>query len=253
MTVMNEVSVPVHEASLFLDLDGTLAPIADRPEDVGPDQLRNGLLKTIHRALGGRLAIVSGRMIEDVDRIVDDMIPCVAGIHGLERRAASGEMHIADPHPQLDRVHSILASYVRGRPSLQLEFKELGVALHYRQEPGAAADVLSIVRRLAWATGLKLQEGRMVAELRSPGADKGDTVRAFMTEAPFRGSTPIFVGDDVTDEDGFAAAQSLGGIGVHVGQRRDSKAIANLRDTQDVLEWIGMATATGFFELDVRI
>ncbi|NJO35130.1 MAG: trehalose-phosphatase [Rhodospirillales bacterium] len=249
---MSHVSIPLHEAALFLDLDGTLAPIADRPEDVGPSLWRNGLLRRLDRALQGRLAIVSGRQLDDIDRILDDSVLCVAGVHGLERRNSFGKLQSAEAHPQLDRVYTILESYVATRPDLHLEFKTLGVALHYRQAPAAAAEVLTVARRLAWATGMKLQEGRMVVELRSPGADKGDTVRAFMLEPLFQGAIPIFVGDDITDEDGFAAVQDLAGAGVLVGAPRETRAIARLDGVGDVLAWIKSSIDTGFFELDRR-
>ena len=250
---MSHLSIPVQEAALFLDLDGTLAAIAERPEDVVAEPYRTGLIRNIDRALRGRLAIVSGRPIDDIDRILDNAVKYVAGIHGLERRGPSGIFESAEPHPQLDRVHSILASFVKHRPALHLEYKALGVALHYRHAPHAAAEVLNVARRLAWATGLKLQEGRMVVELRTPGADKGDTVRDFMKAPPFCKTTPIFVGDDVTDEDGFAAARELGGIGVLVGSWRDTKASARLHSVEEVLAWLDAALATGSFELDVQI
>ncbi|RYG36492.1 MAG: trehalose-phosphatase, partial [Burkholderiales bacterium] len=131
-----------------------------------------------------------------------------------------------------------MAAFAKDRPGLHLEFKMLSVALHYRQAPQFTQEVLAFGRRLAWATGMKLQEGRMVVELRSPGSDKGDTVRAFMAQAPFAGATPVFVGDDVTDEDGFAAAADLGGFGVLVGERRDTWARAHLRDVTAVLAWL---------------
>lgn len=250
---MSHLSIPLHAAALFLDLDGTLAAIAERPEDVVAEPRRTGLLKTLNRALDGRLAIVSGRPIDDIDRIVDYAVPCVAGIHGLERRGPTGAFESATPHPQLDRVYTILESFVRSRPALHLEFKTLGVALHFRQAPQAAAEVLGIARRLAWATGMKLQEGRMVVELRSPGSDKGDTVRDFMQTDPFKGATPIFVGDDVTDEDGFAAAQALRGVGVLVGAWRATLASAQLRTVDDVHAWLRSALATARFELETEL
>lgn len=250
---MPHLSIPLHEAAVFLDLDGTLAAIAERPEDVVAEPSRTSLLISLNRALGGRLAIVSGRAIDDIDRIVEYAIPSVAGIHGLERRGPTGIFESAVPHPQLDRVYAILETFVRNRPALHLEFKTLGVALHYRQAPQAAAEVLSVARRLAWATGMKLQEGRMVVELRSPGADKGDTVRKFMEQPPFKGATPIFVGDDVTDEDGFAAVKGLNGVGVLVGTWRETGASAQLRTVSDVHTWLAAALATTFFELDVKL
>lgn len=250
---MREFSVPLHETALFLDLDGTLASIAPRPEDVAADPYRTGLLRYLERLLGGRLAIVSGRPIDDIDRILEYAVTCVAGVHGLERRGPAGYFESAEPHPQMDRVYSILESLASHRPALHLEFKTLGVALHYRQAPQAAAEILGVARRLAWATGMKLQQGRMVVELRSPGADKGDAVRHFMSMAPFKAATPIFVGDDVTDEDGFAAARELGGIGILVGDWRETRACAWLQDVRRVLGWLDTAVATGYFDVDVRL
>lgn len=242
---MIQRSIPLSEVALFLDLDGTLAPIAERPEDVGPDRTRNSLLRQATRALEGRLAVVSGRTIDDVDRILETSIASVAGVHGLERRNAAGRTMSGDPHPALDRVYTEMEIFAKSRPGLRLEFKMLSVALHYRQGPQFAQEVLDFARRLAWSTGMKLQEGRMVVELRSIGSDKGDTVRVFMSEAPFANATPIFVGDDSTDEDGFAAAAGLGGFGVLVGQKRDTNASANLRDVAAVLEWLEDGLETG--------
>jgi trehalose 6-phosphate phosphatase len=220
-----------------------------RPQLVGPDPVRNGLLRDLSLALEGRLAIVSGRSIEDVDRIVGGCIECVAGLHGLERRSRSKGLEAAAPHPQLEKAIAVVEAFGRTRPELLVERKSLGVALHYREAPEAAADVLSFARRVAWATGLKLQEGQMVAELRCPGADKGDMVRAFMAETPFAGHLPIFVGDDITDEDGFAAAKKLDGVGVLVGRPRETNAASRLADVQDVLLWLELSMDTGAFEL----
>jgi trehalose 6-phosphate phosphatase len=209
-------------------------------------------LRDLNHALAGRLAIVSGRPIEDLDRILGASIPRLAGVHGLERRTGTGRLIMAEPHPKLDSAYLQLAAFAASRPGLRLEFKMLSVALHYRQAPQVATEVLDFARRLAWTTGLKLQEGRMVVELRSPGADKGDSVRAFMKSARFGDATPIYVGDDVTDEDGFVAARDLGGHGVLVGPWRETNADTRLDDVSTVLAWIGAGLETGSFELDVR-
>jgi trehalose 6-phosphate phosphatase len=243
-------AVSLDQTSLFLNLDGTLADVAPRPDDVGPNGQRTRLLRELHLALGGRLAIVSGRIIDDVDRVVQCCVPCVAGIHGLERRDAAGRVYAPEPHPLLERVYSILHPFVKARPPLHLEFKTLGVAIHYRQAPEMKSEVLGIARRLAWATGLRLQKGRKVVELRSPGADKGQALCEFMAELPFSKSRPIFIGDGVTDEDGFAAARSLGGVGVLVGRRCPTQATARLRDVSDVLMWLGHSLNTGIFEFE---
>jgi trehalose 6-phosphate phosphatase len=223
-----------------------------RPHLVGPDVKRNSLLRQISQAMEGRVAIISGRSIEEVDRITDGCIACVAGLHGLERRDGRGNLDSAPPHPQLAEAVAVVEAFAHSRPELLIEKKRLGVALHYREAPEAAAESLAFARRLAWTTGLKLQEGNMVAELRCPGADKGDMLRAFMQERPFSGRFPIFVGDDVTDEDGFAAAQMLDGVGVLVGPPRSSHASCRLEDVQDVLLWLELSLETGSFELAVN-
>jgi trehalose 6-phosphate phosphatase len=243
--------LPLSEAALFLDLDGTLAPLMSRPHLVGPDPARNRLLRDVAGAMEGRVAIISGRSIEEVDRITGGCIECVAGLHGLERRDSRGARDSAPGHPQLEPAIALVEAFGRTRPELLIEKKRLGVALHYREAPEAAAEALAFARRVAWSTGLKLQEGQMVAELRCPGADKGDMLRAFMQERPFAGHFPIFAGDDITDEDGFAAAQSLDGVGVLVGQPRQTNALCRLEDVQDVLLWLEMSLEAGSFELIV--
>jgi trehalose 6-phosphate phosphatase len=246
------IFLPLAEASLFLDLDGTLAPLMARPHLVGPDPKRNRLLRDVAQALEGRLAIVSGRSIEEVDRITGGCIGCVAGLHGLERRNGKGVIDSTAPHPHLEKAIAVVEAFAHARPQLLVEKKRLGVALHYREAPEAAAETLAFARRIAWATGLKLQEGNMVAELRCPGSDKGDMLRAFMQERPFSGHFPVFVGDDVTDEDGFAAAQALDGVGVLVGPPRHTNAASRLQDVQDVLLWLELSLASGSFELAAK-
>ncbi len=101
--------------------------------------------------------------------------------------------------------------------------------------------MLAETRRLAETYGLKLQLGDKVAELCTPGCDKGSAVRAFMEEAPFKGAFPIFVGDDLTDEDGFRAVQELGGLGVLAGPNRSTGAQRRLAGVEAVRDWLQAA------------
>jgi trehalose 6-phosphate phosphatase len=208
------------DAALFLDLDGTLAHIAPVPSGVGPERERNALLRNTREFLDGRLAVVSGRPISDVDRILCGSVAAVAGTHGLERRSASGEIHTTPPHPGLAEARAKFAALAESQPGLLVEDKGVSVARHYRRVPREGDEIRALGRRLADATGLSLQEGKMVVELRTPGADKGDAIAAFMAEAPFKGARPIFLGDDLTDERGFELVESARGEGVLVGAPR---------------------------------
>jgi len=216
-----------------------LAPIAGRPQDVHPDPRRTSLLEHLAARLNGRLAVVSGRTLADVDRILEGRVAPVAAVHGLVRRNAEGRLFETAPHPGLPHAISGFRSFAARDAGLIVEEKAgLSVALHFRQALSQTEAARSCARRLAAETGLMLQDGDMVAELRTPGPRKGDSVRAFMAKAPFAGAVPVFVGDDATDEDGFAAAQALGGVGVVVGQARETVARYRLADVDAALAWL---------------
>jgi len=228
--------------ALFLDLDGVLAPIVARPTDVGPDRRRTAILRGLSERLGRRLAIVSGRTLAEVSVITEDAVSAIAGVHGLQRRTVLGDEINAVPDPGLDDAVAVFKALARAQPELLVEEKGLSVALHYRAHPAACEAVREVARRLEAATRLVLQEGDMVAELRTAGADKGQAIDAFMAEWPFTGARPIFVGDDLTDEDGFMAAAAAGGYGVLVGSPgRQTLARYRLADVPAVLDWLEAA------------
>jgi len=233
--------IRLSEAALFLDLDGTLAPIAARPQDVRPDARRTRLLDWLKEGLGGRLAVVSGRTLEDIDRILEGRITCVSAVHGLVRRDCDGSLHQPDPHPGMARAVAALHQFAARDPGLIVEEKGPSVALHFRLARNQALDARALARRIAAETGLGLQEGDMVEELRTPGPSKGDSIRDFMDTAAFRGAHPIFAGDDATDEHGFAEVGRLGGFGVLVGNPRPTHARFGLRNVEDVLAWLEAA------------
>jgi trehalose 6-phosphate phosphatase len=226
------------ETALFLDLDGTLAPIAARPQDVRPDPRRTSLLERLADRLAGRLAVISGRTLADVDRILEGRVKAVAAVHGLVLRGPDGVTHQTPPHPTLPEALAGFREFAGRDSGLLVEEKGASVALHFRLAAPHADAARACARGLAAHTGLTLQDGDMVAELRTPGPSKGDSVREFMAEPPFAGAVPVFVGDDATDEDGFAAAQALGGMGVGVGQRHPTLARFRLADVDAALAWL---------------
>ena len=224
--------------ALFLDMDGVLAPITATPGEVGPDSRRSRVLGRLLERLDGRLAVLSGRTIAEIDRICEGVVPCVAGIHGLERRGADGQVRRLAPHPEMAQVHEALMEFARDRPGVLVEDKGLGVTLHYRQAPDQAAASRDLARGLAEAHGLTLQPGDMVQELKTPGADKGRALTAFMEGAPFNGAVPVMAGDDLTDEFAFDAAAGLGGFGVLVGPPRETAALYGLTGQEAVMDWL---------------
>ncbi len=227
--------------ALFADLDGTLAPIEATPDAVKPDASRRRLLDALARALQGRLAVVSGRGLGDLDRVLEARIPAVAAVHGLVRRTADGRVIAASGDARVGDALAAFHAFAKADQGLLVEDKGAAVALHYRAAPAAGEACRDLARRVGATLGLMVQEGDMVVELRAPGSDKGGAVAAFMAEAPFAGFTPVFIGDDLTDEHGFEAARALGGYGVVVGRRRPTAALYALADVSAAQSWLRRA------------
>lgn len=228
-------------SALFLDLDGTLAPIAPRPQDVGPDPRRTAVLKRLVADMGGRIAILSGRTLAEIDHILEGVVTPAAGVHGLERRGLDGQRAPVAPDAALPAAIQAFRRLAASASGLLVEDKGLSVALHYRQAPQAGEAALALAREIAETSGLALQPGHMVVELRTPGADKGQALVDFMAEPPFAGARPVFVGDDLTDEPAFAAAHRAGGHGILVGPERNTAARFRLDDVNAVLDWLEAA------------
>ena len=228
-------------AALFLDIDGTLDELAEAPDAISVPGELHPLLQRLARLLDGRIGIVSGRAIADVDAHLGGTGIAVSGSHGLELRFADGSHVPVAPPPGLERARDAVHGFAGAGPGLLVEEKPAGVALHYRQAPEREAEAQAFMAGLARATGLVLQSGKMVAELRAPGADKGDAIRAFMAEPAFAGARPVFVGDDLTDEHGFAAAAALGGAGILVGTPRETAAAWRLESVTEVARWLNEA------------
>ena len=228
-------------AALFLDFDGTLVDLAESPDAIRVAPGIAPLLERLRRRLDGRLAIVSGRSLADLERHLPLAGIAFSGSHGLELRLADGTTLPLSVPIGLDDVRECVLRFAAGKEGLLVEEKPAGIALHYRQAPAAAASVGAFMERLAAERGLGVQQGKMVVELRPQGATKGDAVRAFMTEPDFASARPVFVGDDLTDEDGFEAAAGLGGAGILVGAMRETAATYRLESVAAVADWLRSA------------
>jgi trehalose 6-phosphate phosphatase len=242
VTRRREASLPAPQPdwAYFFDIDGTLIDLADSPTGVTPDPVFQRLIEASYRTAGGAVALISGRAIPDIDRLFPGHRFPAAGQHGMERRDAAGQVsRHAFPSHELDGVRRQLADAVARHPGLLLEDKGLSLALHYRRAPRLASYVHRLVRALMGPLGSRycILPGKRIVEMKPAGKDKGVAVQEFMQEPPFRGRTPVFVGDDVTDEFGFATVNRLGGHSIKVGPGR-TVARWRLADVRAVRAWL---------------
>jgi trehalose 6-phosphate phosphatase len=206
--------------ALFLDVDGTLLEIAPTPDavTVGPELPE--LLARLSRRFGGGLAIVSGRCIAELDQLFYPFRFPAAGIHGIELRDARGALHYAGLRDvDLEWARAELRRFVGRHAGLILEDKGRALALHFRQAPELEAEVHRVLGRVlpGLPAAAHLQPGHCVVELKSAAADKRTAIQRFLEEPPFAGRVPVFVGDDLTDHEGLAYVESIGGHAVFVG------------------------------------
>jgi trehalose 6-phosphate phosphatase len=207
-------------SSLFLDVDGTLLDIAPAPDLVVVPGELVPTLSRLSGLLGGALALVSGRPIAQLDRLFAPLRLPAAGEHGAEIRLAGDEDVIAGPPlSALERLVARLAETTAPIPGVRIERKRAGVVVHYRQAPEQAFLLRGLVDAAVadHAADVQVLPGKMVLEVKERMYSKGQAVIALMRRAPFAGRRPLFLGDDASDRDGFAAARQLGGWAAAVG------------------------------------
>lgn len=228
--------IDAREHALFLDFDGTLAPLQDDPDAVTLPADGAEVLRSLHDAFEGALVLISGRDVRDLS-VRTPVEVWRAGGHGLE---------ICQPGEAPNPTPPLIASDLRRRvaeivdPILSARIEDKGqvLAIHYRQNPAAETDLLEAISALAdRIPGYKAQHGKMVIELKPEGANKGLALTSLMQNAPFAGRVPIMFGDDTTDEDAMIAATRMGGFGVKVGEG-ETRAQLRLADTDAVWVWL---------------
>ena len=226
--------------SYFIDFDGTLVDFARTPAEVRVDPELRWLLDAAHSAVHGALAIVSGRPLAELDRFIGLPHLPIAGQHGLEWRDAFGCVARMPRLSLSPHIVQAAKAWAAERPGALVEVKDFSVALHVRAVPGLMADALDIGRQLVASdpSRLMLQPGSFVVEIRCKGGDKGDIVNRLLRDRPFLGRRPVFIGDDLTDEHGFAAASRGGGFGILVGAERDTHARHRLAGPDAVKAWL---------------
>jgi trehalose 6-phosphate phosphatase len=221
-TMMQTLPPPSLQWCLFLDVDGTLIELTDSPLETFADPELKTLLGQVSERLGGAVALVSGRSIDYLDALFDPLRLPAAGLHGVERRKASGVMHGASfIDTQLNGARKAVAALVQAHPGTSVEDKGRTIAVHYRMAPQSETVVRQSLAAVAAPLGSNyhIQEGNMVLEIKPRGFTKAGAIKAFMAEPPFSGRKPVFVGDDLTDQDGFRWVEDHGGISIAVGGR----------------------------------
>lgn len=224
---------------LFLDVDGTLLEIGPTPQSVSVDEPLRDLLLQVSDALDGAVALVSGRPLASLDDLFGLTSWPAAGLHGGERRDAAGRVHLCDADGgRLEPVRDALRRLVAETPGALLEEKSHGLALHYRAVPEFEWRLRRIVRQCAvpLAPEYHLLDGKCVIEIKPAAASKAHAIRAFLSEPPFAGRTPIFIGDDTTDIDAFGCVEEADGVSVAVGEELPAQLhLASPREVRALL------------------
>ncbi|GAB7535290.1 trehalose-phosphatase [Burkholderia sp. 3C] len=213
-------TLSLSDTAFFFDFDGTLVDLAPTPDGIHvPDSLP-ALLTELRTLAHGAVAIVSGRGIDSIDGFLGLTDLPIAGLHGAERRDANGDtMRVGFNDDRLLRIEHALAAVVDRNPGMLLEIKGAAVALHYRNALEREAVAREVAERLVadYPDAYVLQPGKMVFEIKPKGVDKGRAIAAFLGEPPFAARKPVFAGDDLTDEKGFAVVNAAGGLSIKIG------------------------------------
>ncbi|WP_306118024.1 MULTISPECIES: trehalose-phosphatase [unclassified Roseitalea] len=228
-TPLEMLEMNLAETALFLDFDGTVVDIADRPDAIEISDDDKGLLERASRATGGALAMVSGRSIDDLERYIDG-VPCaLAGGHGVEFRFTDGQRETARfNRDNLERLRSAAEAFAQAEPRIFIEHKTAGIVLHFRQHP----EMEDKARTFAEAMVLddpesEVQPGKMVFEIKPKAVSKARAIERLMETPPFAGRRILFAGDDHTDELAFGALRQKGAICVKIGEEQTKAEYAS--------------------------
>jgi trehalose 6-phosphate phosphatase len=227
----------LERCAVFLDLDGTIVELVEHPDAVRVEASTLRLLELLRDRSGGALAVISGREIAFIDHLLRPLVLPVAGVHGLQRRDAAGILHLRETS-DIRPVAYVLEKLIGEESGIVIEQKPGAVALHYRMRPDLERRCCEIAEEVVGRRpDLRLVHGKMVFEILQRGGDKGSVIEAFLSEPPFFGRKPIFAGDDVTDESGFASINALDGISIKIGAG-ETAARFRARDVGELHGWL---------------
>jgi len=225
--------------ALFLDVDGTLLDTTDRPDQVSVDTRLRELLDELYAMLDGALALVSRRSLDDLDDLFSHPRWAMAGLQGLEVREADGRyhgVHIGAARRTL--IRDIAATIAARIPGVVLEDMGMAVALQCQSPQQFDALCERAEALLPSLAGYEMQRDHLGIELRPEGMDKGKAMAGLLGGWPFNGRVPVYVGDDLSDERGFATANLESGLSVRVGMHEPSLARFALREPAEARAWL---------------
>jgi len=234
-------SIVLADTALLLDIDGTLIDIAPRPDDVFVPTALRRCLEALYSCTNGALALVSGRQLSDIDRLFAPLKLAAVGGHGAEiRPVPNGPVDASHAYPLDPELIERLAAVASGRDGVLVENKNYSLALHYRLAPEQEDNILQNVERICadWpAETIGILPGKFVVEIKHVGINKGLAISKLMTLPPFAGRTPVFIGDDITDETAISALPEFDGMGFSVG-RSIPGAVFKFQNPTDVRAWL---------------
>jgi trehalose 6-phosphate phosphatase len=226
--------------ALFLDVDGCLLDHADTPALTAVPLNMAPRLCKLADELDGALALVSGRSIHMLDHLFPQCAQvAMSGLHGLERRGVGEAASAAAPSEAIERLTRTAQAICRDHPGAFIEAHGPCLNLHWRAAPGAQTALSDFAEAaLSELADHRLHRGAHGIEIRPASSNKSQAINELMASAPFRGRRPVFAGDDVADESGFAVVNAHDGISVLVGDRELSAARYALPDPSAVRRWL---------------
>ncbi len=232
---INLLQKEIHRIALFLDVDGTLYEIERSPHLVRPCFKLQKKLHIIRNKLGGALGLISGRTLNDLDRIFDNTQIPVAGNHGAQLRDALRSKDYLANAKNLEKIFYKITKLIGRQNNLKVENKGSNLTVHFRNSTIHRKEFKKTIMKLVkHEPELTFLEGKEVLEIRPLHHDKGTAIAFFMRTKPFLNRIPVFIGDDVSDEDGFETINKQGGLSVCVGKYKKSKANYFLPDVKSV-------------------
>ena len=236
---INLLPKEIQQIALFLDVDGTLYEIEKSPSLVRPCFRLQKKLHVVRNRLEGALGLISGRSLDDLDRIFNKGQIPVAGNHGAQMRDALRFKGCPADTENVKGIIDKIRGLLNEHDNLYIENKGSNLTVHFRNATSQRKKIKNLIMKLVrYEPDLTYLEGKEVLEIKPLGHNKGTAISYFMRTKPFINRRPIFIGDDVSDEDGFETVNKNGGWSVRVGKYKRSKAnyfLPNVKSVHEIL------------------